>query len=62
MPENDPNYFMCEKFKCTMLKSRCVERRNLVMARAGKFKASWDDLVVQNGYYVCLKCDQGKTV
>ena len=58
----DPKFFHCERFRCNMLRTRCVDRQNmehlgLERQRRGKSK---EFAVV--GFPECRNCDQGKTI
>ena len=58
----DPKFFHCERFRCNMLRTRCVDRQNiehLGLERRQRGKSQEFSVV---GFPECRDCNQGKTI
>ncbi len=58
----DPSFFHCERFRCNMLRTRCVERQDI--ERLGfdrRLKGKLQEFAVV-GFPECRDCAQGRTI
>ncbi|GEM_PF-3343875 len=55
---DNPEYFRCRRFNCTMLKIRCVQRRNARLYGS----PSSPKLALASRFLECQNCEQGKAI
>ena len=59
---DDPKFFHCERFRCNMLKTRCVERQDMEHLRVERrMRGSSQEFPVV-GFPECKDCVQGKAI
>ena len=58
----DPKFFQCERFRCNMLKTRCVERQDMEHLRAERRMRGRSQEFPVVGFPECKDCDQGKAI
>ena len=58
----DPKFFHCERFRCNMLRTRCVDRQNMEhLGLERRLRGKSREFAVV-GFPECRNCDQGKTI
>jgi len=58
----DPEFFHCERFRCNMLRTRCVERQDMEHLRVDRrVKGRLQEFAVV-GFPECRDCDQGRAI
>jgi hypothetical protein len=58
----DPEFFHCERFRCNMLRTRCVDRQNIEhLGLERRLRGKSKEFAVV-GFPECRNCDQGKTM
>jgi hypothetical protein len=58
----DPSFFHCERFRCNMLKTRCVDRQNMEHLNLERRLRGRSQEFAVVGFPECRDCDQGKTI
>ncbi len=58
----DPKFFHCERFRCNMLRTRCVDRQNMEHQGLERPLRGRSQEFAVVGFPECRDCDQGKTV
>jgi hypothetical protein len=58
----DPKFFHCERFRCNMLRTRCVDRQNIEHLGLERRLRGRSQGFAVVGFPECRDCDQGKTI
>jgi hypothetical protein len=58
----DPKFFHCERFRCNMLRTRCVDRQSMEHRGLERPLRGGSREFTVVGFPECRNCDQGKTI